>query len=308
MPISNLESLINQTGEIKSQFKKEHIIKARFNGQSGGIDFNVIYNNPEFIKWKSAIEYELDRLPNSRLINEIRTLLKMNGWNDESKFIQLEAKLQILKEHLPEIIPDSRGSMQTYSSNEERLNAQLLAAGDFLADLIAVCDVLCNNRTYDQTSQENSMNDYIRDMLRARGYTEVRDQTRHGVSASGNNVGSVDILVTKNGKESTLIEGLNLKNVDKGYIDKHIQKSILNYNALGTATFILAYVSAVEFQGFWERYCDYLRGYEYPKPVEIRRDFNIQTHPNAAIRVADIVISKDDYDFPVYFLAVNVRK
>ena len=47
---------------------------------------------------------------------------------------------------------------------------------------------------------------------------------------------------------------MKLNSVNADYIDRHISKSITNYNALGTATFIVAYVNSANFEAFWERY------------------------------------------------------
>ena len=41
------------------------------------------------------------------------------------------------------------------------------------------------------------------------------------------------------------------------------EKAINNYNPLGTATFIIAYVTAADFGGFWERYTNYLVNYQF---------------------------------------------
>ena len=58
------------------------------------------------------------------------------------------------------------------------------------------------------------------------------------MSASGKDAAEVDILLTKDGKEIGIFEGMKLNSVNADYIDRHISKLITNYNALGTATFI----------------------------------------------------------------------
>lgn len=86
-------------------------------------------------------------------------------------------------------------------NNEERFNASLLVASNVLQDLLSVCESACNNRTYNYSRLENEINDYFRDMLRAKGYNQVLDQTRHGISMNGNDAGEVDILLKKDDKE-----------------------------------------------------------------------------------------------------------
>ena len=191
------------------------------------------------------------------------------------------------------------------SSDEDRLNADLTTANDVLNDLAKVSERLSTNATYKSDTPENSINDYIRDMLLLMGYNEVKDQTRHGISLSGKNAGEVDILISKSGKEIAIFEGLKLKSVDSAYIDNHILKAIVNYNALGTATFIVAYVSSDNFESFWNRYTDYLERYTFP--LQTKRALTTKASPNAALRIASMILSRDGYDFPVFFMAININ-
>lgn len=189
-------------------------------------------------------------------------------------------------------------------SNEERLNADIKSAELVLADLIKVGERLCSNPTYDENSSENSINDFFRDALSFMGYNEVKDQTRHGISDSGKDAGEVDILITKDGKEVAIYEGLKLSSVNTSYIDGHIGKAIVNYNALGTATFVVAYVSTSDYESFWNRFYNHLQ--EIQLPLDIKRTIQVVSHPNASTRIAKMVLSRDGYDFPVYFLTLKL--
>ena len=191
-------------------------------------------------------------------------------------------------------------------SNEERLEATLTSAAVIYSDILSICKSLCNNKTYTYDQQENTINDYIRDMLNAKGKYEVLDQTRHGISASGKDAGEVDLLLKKEQKEVAIIEGLKLDSVNEKYIQEHIDKAVVNYNALGTPTFIIAYVKTANFLDFWNRLCVYLNEYKYPYTV--RKNLQQITSTNAAVKSANIILSKDGYDFPMYFLAVNIGK
>ena len=122
------------------------------------------------------------------------------------------------------------------------------------------------NASFTASSSENTINDYFRDMLSFKGYNEVKDQTRHGISASGKDAAEVDILLTKAGREIAIFEGLKLDSVSTVYIGAHIDKAIVNYNALGTATFLVAYVNSADFESFWKRYSDHVRQYDFPLP------------------------------------------
>ena len=191
-------------------------------------------------------------------------------------------------------------------NNAERLNATLLSASDVLKDLINVCETACNNNTYNYNRSENEINDYFRDMLGAKGYNQVLDQTRHGISMNGKDAGEVDILLKKNDKEVAIIEGLKLECVNQSYIKDHIDKAVVNYNSLGTATFIIAYVGAANFQNFWDGAYAYLKAFSYP--LEVKKAVEELPHISAAVRCASVILSKDGYDFPTYFIAVNIGR
>ena len=174
-----------------------------------------------------------------------------------------------------------------------------------LNDLVKISERLSTNATYRKETPENNINDYIRDALLLMGYNEAKDQTRHGISLSGKDAGEVDILISKDGKENAIFEGLKLSYVDSAYIEKHILKAIVNYNALGTATFIVAYISTNDFESFWNRYVNYLTRYNCP--LQVKRTLKKEASPNAAVRISSMVLSRDGFDFPVYFMALRLN-
>lgn len=190
------------------------------------------------------------------------------------------------------------------SSNEARLNTDIEIAKSVLDDFILIGERICLNHSFNASSSENSINDAFRDMLSIKGYNEVKDQTRHGISSRGKDAAEVDILLTKEGKEIAIFEGLKLSSVNTAYIDEHIEKAIVNYNALGTATFVVAYVCSANFESFWERYSNHIKDYKFP--LQIKTQFQVLPHPNAAIRCATLILSRDGYDFPVYFIALKL--
>ncbi|WNX87139.1 hypothetical protein RVY71_12980 [Emergencia timonensis] len=198
----------------------------------------------------------------------------------------------------------SFGGTRVSLSNEKRLNDDIETSNNVLGDLIQIGERICLNNLFNASSTENSINDYFRDMLTIKEYNEVKDQTRHGTSINQKDAGEVDILLTKDGREIAIFEGLKLDSVDKSYIDKHIIKAIINYNALGTATFIVAYVNSKNFKSFWDRYSNYIKFYEFP--LQIKKSFSILAHPNAATRIATLILTRDGFDFPVYFIALKI--
>lgn len=191
-------------------------------------------------------------------------------------------------------------------SNAARLNADIASSQVVLRDLLQIGQRFCLNCAFNGASSENSMNDYFRDLLFMKGYTEIKDQTRHGLSVNKKDSAEVDILLTKDGKEIAIYEGLKLSSVSTTYIDTHISKAVVNYNALGTSTFIVAYVDVSDFDSFWNRYVSYLQSYSFPLLVKL--PIEVYPYPDAAARVASTILSRDDYDFPVYFVAFKIPR
>lgn len=189
------------------------------------------------------------------------------------------------------------------SSNEVRLNADIATANIVLGDLIGIGERVCLNALYNESSSENNINDYFRDMLFSKGYDETKDQTRHGISVSGKDAGEVDILLTKSGKEIAIFEGLKLSGINTNYIDIHIEKAVNNYNSLGTATFIVVYFSGSNFEEFWKKYFKHVNQFKFNLEVKALKDL---TYPNASTRVAMTILSRDSYDFPVYFIVFKI--
>lgn len=255
------------------------------NWDKHALDFVIEGSSSDIERLKSSIGYLKSAIAKS-LKSEVTGYLVRN-----ITFFDKDAEL-----------PDA----DSFSSNEERLNADIASAKAVYNDLITVGERLCSNATYNHNSSENAINDFVRDALSFLGYNEVKDQTRHGISWNGADAGEVDILLTKEGKEEAIYEGLNLDSVDTNYINTHIKKAIVNYNALGTATYIVAYVGAADFNAFWDRYKKYIDSYEFP--IEVKQKCRDLPYPNAAIRSMMMILSRDNYDFPVYFLALNMRR
>lgn len=198
------------------------------------------------------------------------------------------------------------GQISVYSSNQERLSADIKSAKSVLTELISALKLMVCNHSCSHCKKENEINDYLRDLLKQRGIYSVTDQTRHGESESGKDAGEVDILLLRQEREAALIECLKLKDVNTNSLDTHIQKAIKNYNPLGTPTFIIMYVGSENFSGFWSRCYAYLTTYEYGMDVEEAISEDVQD--NASIKVAYLTLKKNDFVFPVHFVAVDLYK
>lgn len=194
-------------------------------------------------------------------------------------------------------------------TDDERLRKDTEVADLILEDIVNIASQLCGNALYNTSSQENSLNDYLRDMLGSKGYYELKDQTRHGTSQSGKDAGEVDILIAKNGQEKALIEGVKLDSVNIKYINSHIEKAIGAYNPLGVATFIITYINTNNFSDFWRKYYRHIADYQFTE-ISVLSDNELEERPqiSAAIKIAYKVISKDGYKIPLYFVAIKLSK
>ena len=194
-------------------------------------------------------------------------------------------------------------------TDDERLRKDIEVADLILEDIVNIANQLCVNVLYDTSLQENSLNDYLRDMLSSKGYYELKDQTRHGASRSGRGAGEVDILIAKNGQEKALIEGLKLNSFNTSYINSHIEKAIGAYNPLGVATFIIAYINTNNFSDFWEKYYRHISSYQFTEKL-VLSNTELEEKPqiSAVIKIAHKVITKDGYKMPLYFIAIKLSK
>ncbi len=190
-------------------------------------------------------------------------------------------------------------------SNEERFNFDMSSAKDIFKDLVLIGERLCINAAFDETSKENTINDYVRDMLCYKGYAEVKDQTRHGISSNGKDAGEVDILLTKDNKEVALFEGIIPHSATDKRIGEHIEKAVTKYNPLGTPAFIVAYVKTNNFIDFWKHYYNYISNYNYN--MNIKKSMMELGAPNASTKCSQIILSKDGFDFPVFFICFKIN-
>lgn len=137
---------------------------------------------------------------------------------------------------------------------------------DFIERLYNICIKLQGNAKYINAT-EDERNDYIRDMLEQYDDYEIKDQTRRGLSSTGNSSGEVDIYVEKERFPFTIIEALNLNSLDKNYLAKHLNK-IYTYDTTGNLFNVcLVYAELKNFAPFCEKYSDFVKGFTFPYPM-----------------------------------------
>jgi len=127
----------------------------------------------------------------------------------------------------------------------------------FIEKLFLACVKLQRNPLFNDVS-EDQRNDFIRDILETSGY-QVKDQTRQGLSGTGFSTGEVDLLVQNNDLPLCIVEALNLRSLNKNYLNLHLNK-LYNYDTLGNKfNVILSYVTIGDFGAFWNRYRTHIK-------------------------------------------------
>ncbi len=315
------------TGSSKLSFRDKAILEKLFdmgsgyvlnlsNSQFGALvaaNSNIdVYSDPQYTSESSKAK-KLRKFWNTESDSIVgRIILELLGIREDMiksrleynpDYVDVDADNAI---RLKRIAMSMVGESQMYENDSERFNADLSSANAVLQDLIWIGGRVCTNDAYNENSKEDTINDYFRDMLCSKGYNETKDQTRHGFSESGKGAGEVDILLTKDGKEIALFEGIIPRSSTDSRIGEHIDKAINNYNALGTATFIVAYVINADYGDFWRKYYNYISNHQYN--MEIKKGITELTSPNASTKIAQIILSKDGFDFPVFFLCFKIRK
>ncbi|WP_272675389.1 hypothetical protein [Providencia sp. PROV092] len=113
-------------------------------------------------------------------------------------------------------------------------------------------------RSYNSKKTEDELNDYVRDLLKSQLY-EVCDQTREGVSSSGNSTGELDIIIEDQGVIFSIIELMKLKSLDKNYLDIHYKKLMVNYNPTCVKrSFLVTYYLGENISLWWDRYVEHI--------------------------------------------------
>lgn len=146
----------------------------------------------------------------------------------------------------------------------------------FVDKLFLACVKLQRNPLFYDVS-EDQRNDFIRDILETARY-QIKDQTRQGLSGTGVSTGEVDLLVQSNGWPLCVVEALNLKSLNKSYLNLHLDK-IFNYDTLGNKfNVILSYVTIGDFGDFWDKYRMHIKNYLFTYQLIECDEKMLETH------------------------------
>lgn len=301
-----MESVFKMQNGYVLNFKSKSEFQA-FVANSVRVDIENAQGYSNATSMAKKLRYFVKHETNDKVYTLLVDLLqRRDAWiemlkeSDEDFKDEFEDAVSDLKEELLQM----NGLVSDYSSNEERLRMDLRKLNEILHDLHDCITSLLINHTYDWSKKENEYNDYIRDLFKAKGYTENKDQTRHGDSLNGKDAGEIDLLIYKEGKEIALIEAMKLDSVKTKTITEHFEKAVGCYNPLGTPIIIIAYVNIVDYVGFWKNYVSFIKSYDFK--MGIIKPFEESTQPNAAMKQGMLILEKNDYAFPIVFITVKL--
>ena len=127
--------------------------------------------------------------------------------------------------------------------------------------------VMQRDKTF-SSSDEDARNRFISAHVTAQlqGTGNVcADQQTGGTSPTGKSIGERDFVIKDEiGQEILIYEGLNLKLLNKAYLNTHIDKVLKNYNPQGLRYSILVTYLECEqdkFKRFTDKYKDHISGY-----------------------------------------------
>lgn len=287
-----LKELTKRIPEIEQEFTMEYCPTMYFGGREAGLDLPTIRNSEKYQNWRALIEANLDELPQTKQIDELRLSFKKidGGWTEKTAFNRLKAQLNALNEYLD--IQDDHATAEDIFS-EDALNNNILHA---------CVEVQGDNNNHGK--QEDEINDKIRSCLRM--LYDVYDQTRQGVSESGKKAGEIDFLIKRAGIPVAIFEALRMSALTKDNLTTHVNKVLDNYDPVGCPfAFVMVYVTAGEFATFWNKLFAFLQEFEFP--YERQTSLNEIETGITEIRRAKITLKRSDKDVVFYVYAMNMK-
>jgi len=300
--IDTINMLIEQIPTIKALFVRENLTmfstydRNTRTRKHSGIDLQTIYKNPDFLQWKDQLCFVLGQIKEDAFIDEIIALAShFTGWNDKSQFTKLESKLYILRDHLDQY--------QENCSTVQIENDSRISEKEICDKLLRALLKLQRNHHYNSDCSEDTMNDFIRDIL-DESYN-IKDQTRQGSSESGKEAGEVDIQVCYDGLPVVMIEGVKVSSLERDKLDTHMNKVLTKYDPNGCPyAFLIIYTTVKDFDTGYKRIFDYFERYEYPFPQETH--LSNEDTGYGELKHAQIVLNRNGQKTRVHIWSVHV--
>ncbi|MEE1282078.1 MAG: hypothetical protein UHK60_07510 [Acutalibacteraceae bacterium] len=299
--IDKIRELIEQIPIIKEKFQRENPVLGRtydFKKRESvniSMPLEIIYKNPDFMAWRDALLLELSQLKEYDYIAEVKQLLsRFTGFDDKSRLDKIESKLTVISERLEDYV---------LLPTDIIINDERIPETELIQKITRALVKLQKNNNYNVSSSEDTMNDYVRDIL-DESY-EIKDQTRQGESESGNSAGEIDIQICIEGLPLVMIEALKLKSVVNEELSKHINKVLTKYDPNGCPYAILiVYATKTDFEDFYNRLQVYLRNFKYP----YKKQTDVEDVPTdySELKHAQIVLLRNGTKTKVHFFVAHI--
>ena len=219
------------------------------------MEIKTIYKHPRFRQWKEQLCFELHKIDGDDFILGILDLLaNFSGLGDKTRFERLETKLYVLKDHLDEY---------REICNEMQIDDKRIPEKEICDKVLRAISKLQRNNNYNADSSEDTMNDFIRDLLDESYIT--KDQTRQGQSETGDEAGEVDIQICYEGLPVVMIEGIKVASLEISRLDAHMNKVLTRYDPNGCPyAFLIVYTTVKQFDEGCKKIFNYFKEYKYP--------------------------------------------
>lgn len=304
MNVEKIKLLIDKIPEIKKNFYKENIFAFRTSNLRAGTCTNSfmeeekINKNLAFMAWRDELLSELAQLVQNDFIREIvEQLDKFNGIRDRERFESIESKLSILKENIKDYVP---------SASDIDLKDKYIPEKDLITVVTRILLKMQRNNHYDMNCDENTMNDYVRDLL-GENY-QTKDQTRQGVSENGEDAGEIDIQLLHEDLPIVMIEGIILAAVKKKELHSHINKVLNHYDPNGCPyAILLIYYKGKNLKDFHNRMIKDLNSSNYEFPFKPITQLEKIDTGYSELKHAQIVLNRNGQKLRTHIFALNIR-
>lgn len=312
---AELSSLFHQYSLIKDEEIKDRLSLSQLSSSLLG-KLNTSFFEPffalNFSADQSRIAVRLNELPqDSQEASFLKNLLDFLGTDPKKK-----ASSESLKNQLKQLFPSASDAtiagieakhsgeneqMQLFKIYRELSKPSAIQLGDAI---INSCLTIQTNRIYYGTFPEDDRNTFIANMLESAGFL-IKDQTRKSTTETGKSAGEVDIFIQDvDHLPISLIEALNLSNVNKSYIATHINK-IFTYDANGLPNnYVLVYANAPNFGSFYKTYRDYVKSHDFKYPlVKLKEDSSVQF---SELKKFTVVHKRNGIEINMHHIVINL--
>ena len=202
---------------------------------------------------------------------------------------------EVLKDHLDEYKEDcSTAQIEDDSRIPEK---------EICDKMLRALSKLQRNHHYNADSSEDTMNDYIRDILGESYF--MKDQTRQGDSENGDEAGEVDIQLCYDGLPVVMIEGIKVSSLERERLDSHMNKVLTKYDPNGCPyTFLIVYTTAKNFDLGYKNIFNHFDKYSYPFPRECSL-LDVETG-YGELKHAQIILNRNGQKIRVHIWAAHI--